>query len=143
MATTTRKTTRTPTASKTTTTKRKTAPKPAPVDVAEETSVQDLPLSSREEMKKKELIDLAVERSGVKKRDAKPAIEAALAVLGEALAEGREINMRPMGKIKVSRMKKVVNGQVINARIRQPEAAEPSDDPDGTIDTDPLAQAAE
>ncbi|MBO9464491.1 HU family DNA-binding protein [Tropicibacter sp. R15_0] len=94
-------------------------------------------------MKKKELIDLAVERSGIKKRDAKPAIEAALAVLGEALAEGREINMRPMGKIKVSRMKKVVNGQVINARIRQPEAAEPSDDPDGTIDTDPLAQAAE
>ena len=54
MATTTRKTTRTTTASKTTTTKRKTAPKPAPVEVAEETSAQDLPLSSREEMKKKD-----------------------------------------------------------------------------------------
>lgn len=82
---------------------------------------QELPLSTRDALKKRELIDLAVERSGMKKRDVKPAIEAALAVLGDALADGRDINMRPMGKIKVMRMKKGVNGQIINARIRQPE----------------------
>lgn len=96
----------------------------------------DLPLSTREAMKKRELIELAVQRSGLKKRDVKPAIEAALAVMGDALAEGREINMRPMGKIKILRMKKGVNGQVINARIRQPEEVEKTD-------VDPLAQDAD
>ncbi len=140
MATTTRKTTRSTTASssKPTTTKASAKPvaKPATPEPDVAIQVEDLPLSTREEMKKKELIELAVERSGVKKRDAKPAIEAALAILGEALGEGREINMRPLGKIKVNRMKKGVNGQVINARIRQPEEG-------GKSDPDPLAQAAE
>ncbi len=140
MATTTRKTTRSTTASKTKSTAPKASAKATtkPVAPASEptTQVEELPLSTREEMKKKELIELAVERSGVKKRDAKPAIEAALAILGEALAEGREVNMRPLGKIKVNRMKKGVNGQVINARIRQPEEG-------GKPDLDPLAQAAE
>ena len=79
---------------------------------------------------------MAVARSGVKKRDAKPAIEAVLAVLGEALSEGRELNLRPMGKLKVTRMKKAGNGQIINARVRQPET-------DVKADFDPLAQAAE
>ncbi|WP_299927323.1 HU family DNA-binding protein [uncultured Pelagimonas sp.] len=140
MATTTRKTTRSTTASKTKSTPSKAIDKtetvPAASDPEVAIQVEELPLSTREEMKKKELIELAVERSGVKKRDAKPAIEAALAILGEALAEGREINMRPLGKIKVNRMKKGVNGQVINARIRQPEEG-------NKADPDPLAQAAE
>ncbi|KUF12831.1 hypothetical protein AVJ23_00925 [Pseudoponticoccus marisrubri] len=87
-------------------------------------------------MKKKELVELAVERSGVKKRDAKPAIEAALAVLGEALSDGRELNLPNFGKLKITRMKKGDNGQIINARVRQPEHVE-------NTPTDPLAHAAE
>lgn len=97
---------------------------------------EDIAIQSMPEMKKKELIEQAVERSGVKKRDAKPAIEAALAILGEALAEGRELNLIPMGKVKVTRMKKAGNGQIIMARVRRPEQDE--------IDLEtPLAQAAE
>lgn len=102
----------------------------------EPVEVIELPIVPLPELKKKELVDLAVERSGVKKRDAKPAIEAALAVLGEALAEGREMNLVPLGKLKVTRMKKGGNGQIINLRVRQPEESEFSL-------TDPLAQAAE
>lgn len=117
------------------------APDATPADANARPPMQELPLSEREEMKKKELIDLVVERSGIKKRDAKPAIEAALAILGETLAEGREVNMRPMGKIKVTRMKKGANGQVIHARIRQPEPGEKAD-PDPEM-TDPIVQAAE
>ena len=98
--------------------------------------VEELPLVPHPDLKKKELVDLVVERSGVKKRDAKPAVEAALAVLGEALSEGRELNLVPFGKLKVTRMKRAGNGQIINARVRQPEADEISA-------TDPLAQAAE
>ncbi|MGH1413344.1 MAG: HU family DNA-binding protein [Pelagimonas sp.] len=134
MAITTRKTTRSTTASKA-----KTEPKdqtPMAPEAENKVQFEEQPVSPRDELKKKELIELAVERSGIKKRDAKPAIEAALAILGEALAEAREINMRPMGKIKVNRIKKGVNGQVIIARIRQPETND-------VIDLDPLAQAAE
>lgn len=99
-------------------------------------TVEEIAIQAQPELRKKELIDLAVERSGVKKRDAKPAIEAALAVLGEALAEGREMNVTPFGKVKVTRMKRAGHGQIINARVRQPDEPEISDD-------DPLAQAAE
>lgn len=101
---------------------------PAPVEFLE--------IEEQPELKKRELVDLAVERSGVKKRDAKPAIEAALAILGEALSEGRELNLRPFGKLKVTRMKKGDHGQIINARVRQPQEDENSGD-------DPLAHAAE
>lgn len=71
------------------------------------------------EMKKKELIDAVVSRSGIKKKDAKPVVEAMLAVLGEALADSRELNLKPFGKVKVNRAKEVPNGKVIIAKIRQ------------------------
>lgn len=103
---------------------------------AEPVTVEEIPIVPQPELRKKELIDLAVERSGIKKRDAKPAIEAALAILGEALSEGRELNLAPFGKMKVTRMKKAGNGQIINARLRQP-------DEDKINGQDPLAQAAE
>ena len=103
-----------------------TAPKPA--EIAEAAVVQeDLPIVSQPAMRKRELIDLVVQRSGAKKRNVKPAIDAALAVLGEALAEGRELNLAPMGKLKVTRMKQAGNGQIINARLRQPMPAKQDD----------------
>jgi len=103
---------------------------PLPVEAA------DIAMVPLPELKKKELVDMVVARSGIKKRDAKPAVEAALAVMGEALSEGRELNIIPFGKLKVTRMKKGGNGQIISARVRQPE-----DEP--ICLTDPLAQAAE
>ncbi|MEQ5872182.1 HU family DNA-binding protein [Sagittula sp. NFXS13] len=98
--------------------------------------VSALPLVPQPEVKKKELVEAAVARSGVKKRDAKLAIEAALAVLGKALAEGRDLNLLPLGKLKVTGMKRNGNGHIINARVRQPEES-------GISVQDPLAQAAE
>lgn len=111
------------------TTARKTAaPKAAPVVVNEAK-----PVLSGPEMKKKELIEKVVERSGMKKRYAKPAIEAALAVLGEALDEGRELNLRPFGKMKVQRAKEVANGKVMMVRLRQPKNA-PDEAKEGVAD---------
>ncbi|MCT4557949.1 MAG: HU family DNA-binding protein [Pelagimonas sp.] len=88
------------------------------------------------DLRKKELIEAVVARSGVKKRDAKPAIEAALEILGEALAEGRALNLKPLGKAKVVRMKQLDHGRVVNLRLRQTSAGE-------NTPADPLAQAAE
>ncbi len=109
-----------------TTTEAKTA---APSETAAEPVVAEIiPIVEQPELKKKDLIEAVVARSGIKKRDAKPAIEAMLAILGEALADGRELNLQPLGKLKVTRLKKGGNGQIINARVRQPENAENTGD---------------
>lgn len=128
---------KTATAARATTTTRatKTAPKtkaqPSPtlITVSE-------PVISAPELKKRDLINLVVERSGIKKKDAKPAVEAALAVLGEALAEGRELNMRPLGKAKVTRMENKSNGQLIVCRIRQPHETQGTGDQKETLAED-------
>ena len=87
---------------------------PKPVVVTESTlNISDPAL------KKKELINTVVERSGIKKKDAKPVIEAMLAVLGQTLAEGREMNLQPLGKIKINRAKDVQGGRVLVTKIRQ------------------------
>ena len=116
---------------KTTTTSTKTAVPSAPAakKAAPVVVTQATPVVSAPEMKKVDLVDAVVERSGIKKKFAKPAIEAALAILGEAIDEGRSLNLRPMGKLKVQRAKEVANGKVITARIRQPkdQNTEPKD----------------
>lgn len=71
-------------------------------------------------LKKKELIDRVVERSGIKKKDAKPVVEAMLAVLGEAINRGDELNLRPLGKVKVTRRKEAPNADVMVCKVRQP-----------------------
>lgn len=97
------------------------APKTAPVVVEGPQPVVSGPV-----MRKKELIDAVVERSGIKKKDAKPVVEAMLAVLGEALADNRELNIQPLGKIKVRRAKQMQNGRVLVTKIRQSTAMDDS-----------------
>ncbi|HKK98302.1 MAG TPA: HU family DNA-binding protein [Marivita sp.] len=101
-----------------------------------EVVVNETPIVTAPELKKKELIDTVVARSGIKKRDAKPVIEAMLAVLGETIADGRELNLAPMGKMKITRMKKTTKAHVITTRLRRNEAHQ-------AASPDPLAQAAE
>ena len=74
--------------------------------------------SEPEELKRKELVDLVVARSGMKKRDVKPVVESMLEVLGQTLGEGREFNLPPLGKLKVQRMKDNDGTQVMVAKIR-------------------------
>lgn len=130
------------TTKKWTTTARKPAKTPTPAPKSEaktaepEVVVTETPKVTGPELKKKELIETVVARSGVKKRDAKPVVEAMLAVLGETIADGREMNLAPMGKLKITRMKKTTKAHIITTRLRRTEA-QTSDAPD------PLAQAAE
>ncbi len=95
------------------------------------------PVVQGREMKKKELIDAVVTRSGIKKKDAKPVVEAMMAVLGEALSEGRMLNLQPLGKIKVNRTKELSGSRVLRCQIRQTTDGGSGDD------KDPLADAAE
>ena len=112
------------------------AAKPTAQAAEPEVVVNETPKVTGPELKKKELVDMIVARSGVKKRDVKPVVDAMLAVLGETIADGREMNLAPMGKLKITRMKKTTKAHIITARLRRTES-------DQTDAPDPLAQAAE
>ncbi len=72
-----------------------------------------------EMIKKPEFLDRAVERTNVKKREAKPAIEAALAVPAVSLVNGEELNLPPMGKLRVVKSNDVGEGaKVLKLKLR-------------------------
>ena len=93
-----------------------------PLDVAvpkTKISTPAISVPQGEMLKKAEFIDRAVESGDVKKRDAKPAIEAALAVLSEALMAGEEFNLPPMGKMRVVKSKDIGDGaRVLTLKLR-------------------------
>lgn len=122
------KTTQTTKTAKAPTSPRGTRKTPAAAKVAPKLVEVKDPVLTKPELRKRELIDLVVARSGGKKKDAKPAIEATLAILGEALADGRDLNLRPFGKLKISRTEEKANGTIIACRVRQPVAENPQED---------------
>jgi nucleoid DNA-binding protein len=83
------------------------------------------PVVNEPDMRKKELIDLAVARSGIKKKYAKPTVEAVLEILGEAISDGRELNLQPFGKLRINRMEEKSNGRVIICKLRQSTVTKP------------------
>ncbi|WP_172294173.1 HU family DNA-binding protein [Pseudoruegeria sp. HB172150] len=91
-------------------------------------------------MGKRELVNRVVEASGIKKRAAKPVVEAMLKELGDALSRGETLNLQPFGKGIVKNYRNLENAEVVELRLRRSKqairAAEESDE-------DPLAQPAE
>lgn len=71
------------------------------------------------QLKKAELVDKIVARTGVKKRDAKKSAEAMLDILAETISGGREINIKPLGKVMLTRTKELDNGEMLMVRIRR------------------------
>ncbi|WP_254919135.1 HU family DNA-binding protein [Oceanicola sp. 22II-s10i] len=102
-----------------------------------------VPTVTGPELKKRELIDRVVALSGVKKKDAKLVVEATLQVMGEVIAEGRDLNVKPLGKLKVNRIKQSNGGTVMNARIRQNEVPAEASDLVDTDGKDALAEGDE
>lgn len=96
-------------------------------------------IKTRTILRKKDFIDRAIEKSGIKKADAKAAIDATLAVLAEALANGEEIILPPLGKLKVTREKAHPKGRILMLRLQLiPEG--PGEFSGGT---EPLAEAGD
>ena len=134
--TTTRKTTTSTKATKPKATARTAAPRKRAAPKVEPVVVAAEPVVAGPMLRKKELIDAVVAQSGVKTKDAKPVVEAMLSVLGDALRDGRELNLQPLGKLMVRRSKKIQNGTVLTAQLRQKDEETPAS-------TDPLKTAAE
>ena len=80
----------------------------APAETAETTT-----------LKKKELLSRVTDLSGTKRKEAKPILEAALRVLGEALSKGEELNLPPLGKIRVNRSKSDAGTDILTLRLRR------------------------
>jgi nucleoid DNA-binding protein len=72
-------------------------------------------------MRKRELLDTVVTQSGLKKKDVKPVVDMVLEVLGQALAENREMNLQPFGRLMVRKERSLTNGRMVIAKIRQAE----------------------
>ena len=70
-------------------------------------------------LKKQELVERIVKASGAKKKDVKLIIEAALGVLGDALSAGEELNLPPLGKMKVNRTRDEGNAEVLILKLRR------------------------
>jgi hypothetical protein len=85
---------------------------------AETIAVNDKPVSDANELSKKELIERLVRDTGMKKGEARRAMDAVLTVLRGALEEGANMNAAPLGKIKIARTKETENGQLTICRIK-------------------------
>jgi len=70
-------------------------------------------------LKKQELVERIVKASGAKKKDVKLIIEAALGVLGDALSAGEELNLPPLGKMKVNRQRDEGNAEILILKLRR------------------------
>ena len=111
----------------------KTAPKPAAAKAGAAGAVEVKALGKRG------LIERVVETSGIKKKSAKPVVEAVLKELGEALSRGDRLNLQPFGKAFVKNRKEVANAEVFELRLRRSKQAMAG----GPAPAGPLAEAAE
>lgn len=80
-------------------------------------------------LKKKDIVERAAERSGLKRGEARKAVEAALDVLAEALLSGAELMVPPLGKIKVVKEKQAANARILTVKIRVPNESGGRKDP--------------
>jgi len=99
---------------------------PAPVVGAEAA-----PAQGRVTLRKKDFIDLTIARAGIRKADARTAVEATLVTLAQALAAGQDVVLPPLGKLRVIREKPSKQGRTLMVRLVLDEAA--------TEDAQPLA----
>ncbi|MEJ8560311.1 HU family DNA-binding protein [Yoonia sp. GPGPB17] len=75
-------------------------------------------------LKKPDLLDEVVARTNLKKRDVKPAVEAAFAILADALRDGYMVNVSPLGKLRVVKAKALEGGaSVMTVKLRTPKNA--------------------
>lgn len=92
--------------------------------MAGETQTSQTPDAAPGLIKKPDLLDAIVTRTNLKKRDVKPTVEAALAVLVDALRDGMEVNVPPMGKLRVVKSKDLEGGAVVmTLKLRTPKNA--------------------
>jgi hypothetical protein len=114
--------------------------KPSDTDQSDlDAAIDKSDIKTRRILKKKDFMDRAIDKSGIKKADAKAGIDAALAVLAEALANGDDLILPPLGKLKVTREKANPKGRILILRLQ----LIPAGASDVSGGSEPLAEAAD
>ena len=119
-ATTTKKTT-----SRSRTTASKAAPTPAEALRAAGAAASAPEAGAAEKLRKKAFVDRVVIASGMRKREVKPVVEAALRELGKALDEGMQIVLPDLGNLRIANTKETGQGTVHTVKVRR---SAPKDD---------------
>ncbi|WP_096785713.1 HU family DNA-binding protein [Rhodobacter sp. CZR27] len=70
-------------------------------------------------LRKKDLIEQVAGATGVKRKEVREAVEATLVALGEALERGDELNLPPLGHLKVQRRNDIGAGIRMMVRLRR------------------------
>ncbi|WP_299693470.1 HU family DNA-binding protein [uncultured Tateyamaria sp.] len=91
--------------------------KPTPIKPATVTKLE--PVVAGPALRKKELLDTVALKTGMKRSEVKKVVEATLATMGLALQDSRDLNLQPFGTVKINRERKLPDGKVVAARIRQ------------------------
>jgi DNA-binding protein HU-alpha len=82
-------------------------------------AVEAAEVESTPVLRKKDLVLRVAEISGVKKKDARAVVEAALAEIGAALSRGDALVLPPLGRAKVNRHKEKGSAEVLVLRLRR------------------------
>lgn len=89
-------------------------------------------------LKLKDLVEKVVTTTGAKKKNAKEIVEATLTLLGEALANGQELNLPGFGKVRVQKTANKADGQsMMTLKMRSTKPGRKKDE------AEPLAEAEE
>jgi len=94
---------------------------PVAADVAEGAKAGD-DTAPPAALKKQEMVARIAAASGAKRKDVKQILEATLQVLGDALSKGEELNLPPLGKVKVNRAKADGGTEILTLRLRRSDA---------------------
>jgi DNA-binding protein HU-alpha len=81
-------------------------------------------------LKKKDFVSEVVARTGLKRGDARKAVEASFALLGESLLESRSLSLPPFAKIKPMRQKEGGEASILTVKMRiKGSSDEPAETP--------------
>ncbi|MEM7471024.1 MAG: HU family DNA-binding protein [Pseudomonadota bacterium] len=83
-----------------------------------ELPVAAAPEAATGEVNKRELVERLMAETGMKKGQARGALEAVLGTLGQVLSEGKHISAAPLGKVKLVRKKDTPNGELVVLRVK-------------------------
>lgn len=71
------------------------------------------------QLRYRELVDRVSVRTGMRKQELRPVIDAALELIAEAITNERDIILPPLGRLKVQRSKDVNENRITILKLRQ------------------------
>ncbi|TNF13082.1 MAG: hypothetical protein EP320_10110 [Rhodobacteraceae bacterium] len=94
-------------------------------------------------LRKKSFVERVMVEGGVRKGEARQMTEAVLKVLGEALSEGEELNIPPLGKLKINRQFEKNGDEILVVKLRRKGADTTDAGASEKSDQNPLADPGE